>query len=397
MVLSTGLKKDHVVILKISEINISKIVRVAGEMIHCQTLTALDGGKDSLVFRGVEIYFSTGAMVFGIYYKRGIHIKGQLEFFGKKGEFDGRFNDDGVMITGGIDNFKFGDLEVRSARADGKRATMDIEMTDQKQKILVDGLIRYHALELKVLIDADLQKRHLEADISLKFTESIAFLLKAKAVVGTGSNPLDELEAEFEAELRPDVVKAIFDAIDQGIKAIGERATGEIEEIQQRLQSQVDEKETELQEVKKELDRQKQISQKELEKRQAAVDGKNTKRAELEKELQSLRDAVTKAQTAKNKNQASIKALEKEKEATKCKFNDMIRETEADYQRQESEQRKKQKELREEAQRLKDQREVTFGDKLRSKAEADRNWDWWTSKFGLFNTNSNHVATMLNF
>jgi hypothetical protein len=88
-----------------------------------------------------------------------------LEFFGKKGEFDGRFNDDGVLITGGIDNFNIGGLEVRSARAQGKRATMDIEMTDQKQKIFVDGLIRYCALELKVLIDADLQERHFEADL----------------------------------------------------------------------------------------------------------------------------------------------------------------------------------------------------------------------------------------
>ena len=396
MVLSTGTKKDHVVKLAISEINISKIVRLAGEMIDCQTLATLNGGEDSLVFRDVLIYFSTGAMILGRHYERGIHVKGNLEFFGKKGEFDGRFNDDGVLITGGIDNFNIGGLEVRSARAQGKRATMDIEMTDRKQKIFVDGLIRYCALELKVMIDADLQERHLEADISLKFTESIALLLKAKAVVGTGSNPLDELKASFRAELRPDVVKVIFDAIDQVIEAIGKMATEEIEHIQQSLQSQVNEKEAELQEVKKELNRQQQISQQELKKRQIAIDGDNKKRAELETELDNLREAVTKAQTANNQNQAEIEALKREEEATKRKFNEKIRQTEDKYRKRELEERRKQDELENKIERLKAQKEASFGDKLRSQAEADRSWKWWLSKFELFNANSNNFGSMLN-
>lgn len=35
-----------------------------------------------------------------------------MEFFGKKGEFDGRVFEDGVRIKGGIDYFNIGGLEV---------------------------------------------------------------------------------------------------------------------------------------------------------------------------------------------------------------------------------------------------------------------------------------------
>jgi DNA repair exonuclease SbcCD ATPase subunit len=232
--------------------------------------------------------------------------------------------------------------------------------------------------------------------ISLKFTESIALLLKAKAVVGTGSNPLDELEAIFRAELRPDVAKAIFDAIDQGIEAIGKMATDKIEHIQQSLQSQVNEKETELQEVEKELNRQQQISQQELEKRQTAIDRDNKKRAELETELKNLREAVTKAQKANNQNQAEIEALKREEEETKRKFNEKIRQTEEEYRKRELEERRKQKELENKLQRLEAQKEASFGDKLRSQAEADRSWKWWLSKFGLFNANFHNFGSLLN-
>lgn len=60
---------------------------------------------------------------------------------------------------------------------------MYIEMTGEKQKILVDGKISFYAIELSIFIDAYLQKRRLEAEISLKFTESILLRLKAKAKV----------------------------------------------------------------------------------------------------------------------------------------------------------------------------------------------------------------------
>lgn len=135
---------------------------------------------------GFENYFSFGAKFLGTHHKRGIQVAGKLDFLGKMREFDGRFTEDGVVIKAGLDSFKLGGLEVTSLREYNgkKRATLDVEMTKTKQAVLIDGIVRYHDIELKMLIDASLQERHFEADMSIRLAASLSCQLVAEVQVG---------------------------------------------------------------------------------------------------------------------------------------------------------------------------------------------------------------------
>ncbi|KAJ5683368.1 hypothetical protein N7462_006533 [Penicillium macrosclerotiorum] len=382
MTLGLGLRKEQVITVNISEINISKLLRLAGEMIEVQGLQTMNGGEDFLVFRQVKFLFSTGGVILQQRYDRGIHVRGMMEFFGKKGEFDGRVFEDGIRIKGGIDHFNIGGLEIQSARSKGKRATMDIEMTGEKQKIFVDGKISFHAIELSIIIDAYLQKRRLEAEISLKFTESIMLRLKAKAEVPS-SQSLEGVVMEFSAELNPDIVGAFFKAINNTIETIGKMASDLSKNIKEDLQRQVYKKQADLDKLKIELELLKQEVDQEVKDRQVKIDQDTQERKELEKELDRLENAVAEAQEKKEDNESKINDLELEKEQIKRRFNKKIRNKQKDYETELKAARENEKNCDKEKKRLEDKKNASFGDILRSKEEADRSWQWWESKSGF--------------
>lgn len=383
MTLSLGLRKEQVIEVNLSEFNISQLLRLTGEMVEIRELQTLNGGEDFLVFRQIKFMFSTGGVVLEQRYERGIHVRGMMEFLGKKGEFDGQISDDGVRIKGGIDHFNIGGLEVQSARSQGKRATLDIEMTDERRKILVDGKISFHALELSIFIDACLEDRRLEADILLKFTESILLHLKANADI-PNSQSLDGAVMEFSAELRPDAVGAVFEAIGDAINTIGKLATNVSKNIRENLDREVAEKGAELAKLDNELQKLKQKVDKEVQDRKDIIARDSKERKELEQKLNRLKDAVRDARKKKENNESKINELEEEKEETQRKFDDKIRNKETEYKNKLEETRKKKESWEKERKRLENQKEASFGDALRDKAEADRSWQWWESKSHFF-------------
>ncbi|KAF7627398.1 hypothetical protein AFLA_002779 [Aspergillus flavus NRRL3357] len=379
LVLSLGVKKEQVIYFHISELNISKLVKLAGEMTDIAALQSVNGGEDFLVFRDITFYMSTGAKVHGVYYDRGIHVKGMVELFGKKGDFDGQIRDDGVVINGGVDNFNIGGLEVRAARAGQERATMGIELTGDRQKVLIDGMIRFHALELSIFIDADVQERRLDADITLKFTESIMLHLKANARV-PDSKSLEGVVMNFEAEIRPDVLGAIFDAINQTIGDIGKLATETIENAERKLQEQMEEKQSELEKMANELKAMKEKVDEEVRKREAKIDQDNLERKRLEDELEKLEKAVTDAEAEKDQNKTKLNKLKNQKAAKELEFDKKIREKEREYERKEKEERDRQEEWKAKRRQLENQKEASFGDALRSKEAADADWASWVAQ-----------------
>jgi len=378
MAFSIGVKKEQLISVHVTEINLSELVRLAGEMTDIVSLQEINAGDDILVFREIKFYMSNGGVVLGVRYDPGIQVRGMMKFFGKEGEFDGKVNDDGVMIKGGIDNFNIGGLEIRSTKAGGKRATMDIEMTKDKQKILVDGMIRFHAFELSIFVDAYLQEKRLDADISIQFTEQILLHLKAKTNV-SGSESLDGVVMDFEAEIRPDVIGAILEAINHAIKTIQEAAKS-IEEAEKKLGEQVGDKELELKAMENQLRHFENEVEKAVQDRQRKIEEDNQERQRLEQELEQLEKAVNDAQADKNQNETKIQELKNKQESTQRRFDDKVRDKENEYKQKEEEERNKRKHWESERKRLEYEKESSFGDALRSAEEADRSWKWWMGK-----------------
>jgi hypothetical protein len=378
MALSVGAKKDQVILAQIEELDVSKLLRLAGEITDIVELQNVNDER-CLVFREIHFLMSTGAQVFDIHYDRGIHVKGRMEFFGKKGEFDGQIGEDGVMIKGGVDNFCIGGLEVGSARTKGERATMSIEMSSEKQKILVDGRIGYCGFELSIFIDAHLQEKRLEADVLIQFTENILVHLKAKATV-PDPRSLDGVFMKFEGEICADVAGAILDGIHETLDAMKNTTSHEIENMLEALEKAKAEKESELEEMRKGLEKLKEKVDKEVQERRAKIQKDDGERQKLQEELQRLKTTVKVAEAEKAKNQSRIKKLESEKEEVERKFEQKVRDKKCEYERREKEERQRQEYLLDEMKRLEDEKEKGFGDKLRTQEEADRSWKWWRGK-----------------
>ena len=379
MALSLGIGKDQVISFNIRDIKFMGLVKLAGEMADIKALRSIEGADDFLVFRDLKLYLSTGAKVFDVYYERGIHIKGTLEFLKKKGDFEGRLYDDGLMIKAGVDNFNIGGLELRSAKDDGKRASMDITMTKETQKILIDGMIRFHAVHLKMYIDADVQERRLDADVSIQFLEQLSFKMKAKATIPENKT-LDGLLVRFEAELRPDLFGPIFDGINNGIDAIRKLATQTIDSAITDLEEQIKRHRGDLTIMEKDLAQLRLNSEAEVLERQTEIDEKNSERTRLANELAQYKQAEKDAREKCNHNKDEITATKRRRESAQRQLDNKLREMRTEYQSMLAEQRQKQAEWELERQRLQHQKEASWGDCLRNGEEAERSWNWWQSR-----------------
>ncbi|KAK5988837.1 hypothetical protein PT974_10331 [Cladobotryum mycophilum] len=320
--------------LKISELDISALVRTAGEMSKNVQLQSLQDSKKLLVFTDIKIYFSTG--------------------------------------VAGLDHFKIGDLEVTSAREyDGvKRVILDVEMTSEKQKIYVDGIIRYFDAELALLIDANLSEKKLYAKIIVKFTDNLSIFLEADGQFDD-SEGLGGLMGRLRAELRPDVFGAIFDGINQGIETLGKLAIQAIEEAERDLKQGLQRNEDELRKAKSKLDKIKLDSDAELARQKHRLEEERKARSQASDELDKLKKAVSDARASKTKNDKEIARLKRMEEKATDKWSKNMREKGHEYRKKIRHQKTKQQVWAQERRRLEAARDAKWGDALRD-GEAKR-------------------------
>lgn len=364
-----------------NKLDVMELVDMAGTLTEHGSLKTLStsGCKGMVVFEDLLLYLSTGAEFLGTYYERGIQAKGKLEFFGKKGEFDGTFNDDGVIIKAGMDNFNIGGLEVKSTRPGEKRAIMDIEMTKDVQKIFIDGMIKYYEFELKVFIDADLQRRYLKADVSVKFTDSLAIRLIAEIDASNGKR-LDEAVVRFEGTLDADIFGAILDGINKGIESLEKLAVKAIEDVEADLKRQIKTKQSEIDKIGEELAEMEKQNRDELLKKREKIDEQNTKLNGLRKDLSKYEEAYQTAKREKQDNDQAIAEQKAKRDEAERKLEAKEREMREEYQLKIEQEKKNRADWEAKKKALQDEKDRSWGDDLRKGESADRSWNWWTGK-----------------
>ncbi|KAH7194164.1 hypothetical protein DER44DRAFT_751957 [Fusarium oxysporum] len=325
--------------LEMNKLDAMEIIQLAGVLIDNQAMQQMKGAEDKLVFKDLKLYVSPGAEFLGRYYDRGIQVQGKMWCFGKKGEFDGRFDENGVVIKAGIDNFKVGGLKITSTREGVDRAMMDIEMTKDRQKLFIDDSIRYYSLEISVFLDLDIQEQYLKVDIKIKLTESLLLSLKADVVV-KNHNSLEGAEMSFEAILETDILGVNLQGITDGIHihALHKLADKAIDDARSDLTTKLAQKKAALKAMKKAY--------------REAKEAKERNEKEIEKQ-RNLRDEAR-------------RRLGTKKTEMKKKYDDEIKKEKA-----------KRDAMEREKKRLIDSRDASWGDALRSYREADRSWQWW--------------------
>lgn len=385
IVLSTGIgvtKASQVIYLRLSELNIAAIVRLAQDITDNVRLQSMEGNEDVLIFNDLKLYLSTGATLFETWYERGIHVNGKVRFFDKTGDFNGRFSSDGLVISAGLDSFKIGGLEVTSTRADQgvDRATMEIEMTSQTQKVFIDGMIKYYDFELKILIDANLQEKRFNADVSVKFSELLSIALKAVAKVDNTTS-LAGILVEFEAELNIDIFAAIFEGIEKGVATLTALATKAIEEVEAGIQRELILDQEKVQKLNNDLRRMKIKSDEHVAIRREKVKAENKEILKARNELDRLESAVRVAKMNCDKHQDKIKAQEAKAGAVKRELDGMLRTKTQEYNEKIGVQRANQLKYERTAKKLIDDKNALFGDKIRDYRNVEEAWNKGQSKF----------------
>ncbi|WJG37100.1 uncharacterized protein FOBCDRAFT_286099 [Fusarium oxysporum Fo47] len=291
--------------LEMNNLDAMEIIQLAGVLIDNQAMQQMKGTEDKLVFKDLKLYVSSGAEFLGRYYDRGIQVGG---------------------------------LEITSTREGVDRATMDIEMTKDRQKLFIDGRIRYYSLEISVFLDLDIQEQYLKVDIKIKLTESLLLSLKADVVV-KNHNSLEGAEMSFEAILKTDILGVILQGITNGIDALHKLADKAIDNARSDLTTKLAQKKAALKAMKSELDKLEKKCTAEVLKKRDEIDKENELLRGLHDEFDKYVEAYREAKEAKERNEKEIE---------------------------------KQRNLRDEARRRLGTKKTEM-----KKKEADRSWQWW--------------------
>ncbi|KAH7310920.1 hypothetical protein B0I35DRAFT_439890 [Stachybotrys elegans] len=373
-------KAAAVLRIELNKLDVTDIVKIAGKLAEQKALeNAADGARGLVVFSDLKLYLSSGAKFMGEYYERGIQIRGKLNFFDKLAYFDGTFTEDGVLIKGGFDAFKFGGLEVTSLKTyrGKKRAILEIEVLKDTQKVLIDGILRYYDIELQVYINANLQTRQFEADILVKLADVLSFALKAK-IEAKDSQDLENAVVIFEAHLELKILESVIQGILKALETLKEWADKKIDEVKAQVEGRLAVLRIELAEMEKSLIELRQKSHQEVLKRRNQIDEENKLLRETNEEIDKYEQKVKEARANKNAKEEEIREYERRRDAAQSRLDKKTREMREEYNRRIREEEANQEHWRAERRRLQDKRDASWGDDLRKRETAEANWRYWT-------------------
>lgn len=167
-------------------------------------------------------------------------------------------------------------------------------------------------------------------------------MLKANASV-PDSNSLEKAVMDFRAEIRPDMVGALFDAIQEAISTIRTLALDSIDTAVNKLQDVVNLKEAELKQMATDLKVLEGEVNEEIQTRQTKINKDNEEREKLDNELKRLNDAVTEAEQKHNQNETAINNMKNRKNEIESRYKTKIRETNDHYKQLEEQEKDNQK------------------------------------------------------
>ncbi|MCX7099722.1 MAG: hypothetical protein NTV43_17655 [Methylococcales bacterium] len=107
---------------------------------------------DFFEIHDLQLYCApTGCSIGTIIFEPGFSFGGKLILFGKTASIYTRFSSQGMVAKGHIDTLELGPLKIRGEL--GKNADLDLELTADKQAVLIDGAFDFLGLEAGLLVD----------------------------------------------------------------------------------------------------------------------------------------------------------------------------------------------------------------------------------------------------
>ncbi|RAQ54749.1 hypothetical protein AFGD_003930 [Aspergillus flavus] len=304
--------------VSVDKFNVCKIIRYAGQLTEIKELQKIGNGEDVFIINQGSLYISSGVRIGGKSYPRGISASASVTIFDQTGQFDARVDDSGFTGKGSIDRFKLGALEVSAASDVTKPATFDIAMTQDEQKIKVDGMIHYHDIKLLALVDADLQKLPpmFNAHLLLEFTGQYKIDFFFNASLGSVKS-LSEVNLDFSALIEGDLFDLICDGVNSFLDRTQKLVDQGFDSAKQKLENELSEKNKVLKSLQEDLERRDQGMKEHEKKRQCdlveakrKVKENNEKLAALEKDV---KDAKKNKEDAEKRYRDELKKQQEER------------------------------------------------------------------------------------
>ncbi|KAL3247338.1 hypothetical protein ABHI18_012444 [Aspergillus niger] len=365
-----------------SKLDVSDIVMIASILCQSEKLAKIaDQITGVVVFSDLGIYFSSGATFLGEYYPRGIQVRGKMTFFDKHGEFYGSLTDDGAVIKGGLDAFKVGGLEITSLKEYNgkKRATLEVEVTELTQKLLVDGIIRFYDIELQVYINANMQERFLELSIRIKLTDALVFTLHGEARVN-GFESLEGTTVSFEGHLEAKIIETIADGICKSITALEDQAKQAIDMAATSINVRLATLNDKLAAQKRDLEILRLESTAEMLNKREQITKENELLRELYNKIDEYDKIYQEAKLKKNIKDAQVQEQMKKRDEAKSQLDEKKREMRQEYDRKIANLRSRQTHYKSERDRLQQKKDANWGDVLRRGMAAAHYWQEWCEK-----------------
>ncbi|RAH80149.1 hypothetical protein BO86DRAFT_411095 [Aspergillus japonicus CBS 114.51] len=299
---------DQLISVNISEVDLIKIVQVAGKVAEIPQLEMMTGAEETFVFTDAKLYVSTGATIADKKYPRGISGGGKLTAFGKTAEFELSIGAAGLDFKGAIDNFSLGPLVVSSASGE-PRASMVVLMTKEQQIVKIDGMVTCFGVGLVTLVDIQLgtETPSFNAYIAVQFTKAFTISLQATTTDFSSVRDLANRGLDFQAEIRGDLFDMICESIKNMIKTIEKLGTDGIESVQNLIGAKVAEKQAEMDQLAKELEDARVRLEANRTQRQVEINKEETKRKQAQDEIARLRQNLATAKKNKSKVEAELK------------------------------------------------------------------------------------------
>jgi hypothetical protein len=133
---------------------------------------------DFFEIKDLEIYIApTGGTIGTITYKPGFSFAGDLVLFGKEISLYTRISDSGIEGAGHIDKISFGPLKITGEK--GQDAVVDLELTADKQSLLIDGAFTFLGLEEGLYVD--ISNQGLAFKFEQNFFDKLTFEVNGKS------------------------------------------------------------------------------------------------------------------------------------------------------------------------------------------------------------------------
>ncbi|KAF5964578.1 hypothetical protein FBULB1_12705 [Fusarium bulbicola] len=174
--LHLGTSYEQLVRLDIENLDVAKFVKLIANLIEVDI--SIPDSKDTFYISKLLIYVSTGIVINGAEYPRGLKLDADMTILGKRATLVADVVETYVKFKGTIESFKLGDFEIRGARAIEPR--IDLEISRTVQKILIDGKTTFQKdVWIVVIVDIDTNEGKLSFYFDLKVSDKLRVTITA--------------------------------------------------------------------------------------------------------------------------------------------------------------------------------------------------------------------------